>query len=84
MLHGLLRTNGAAYSRRACEKGVDCLAAQHKRPGRRAKEERRRRARERAAAKGVVVVGTFTRGKLCPMSPGRLVAWAEWRPEVSA
>ena len=60
------------------------MAAQHKRPGRKAKEERRRRARERAAAKGVVIVGTFKWGKRCPMSPGRLVAWAEWRRGVSA
>lgn len=55
------------------------MAAQHKRPGRVARLERIRRAQERERAKKVVIItGRPTRNEqYCPLSPGRLVAWAE-------
>lgn len=58
------------------------MAAQHKRPGRRAREERIARAREREEEKKrfKVVVGYPRRGQAREdISLGRLVIWAEWR-----
>lgn len=55
------------------------MAAQHKRPGRKAKEERKRRAAEREARKNMkVIVGYPKRGQARDdFNVGRLVVWAE-------
>ncbi|MBW2672150.1 MAG: hypothetical protein JRD89_01880 [Deltaproteobacteria bacterium] len=55
------------------------MAAQHKRPGRKAKEERKRRAAEREARKNLkVIVGYPRRGEARDdFNVGRLVIWAE-------
>ncbi|NSW84092.1 MAG: hypothetical protein HPY90_12615 [Syntrophothermus sp.] len=55
------------------------MAAQHKRPGRKAKEERIARARDREVKKQTkVVIGYPHRGQARnDIGPGRLVIWAE-------
>lgn len=55
------------------------MAAQHKRPGKTAKEERKRRAAEREELKNTkVVVGYPRRGQARDdYNVGRLVIWAE-------
>lgn len=62
------------------------ISAQHKRPGRRAWEERIARAKERKAEKQLkVMVGYPHRGQARDnISLGRLVIWAEWREEKRA
>lgn len=52
------------------------MAAQHKRHGRTAKEERRRRAQQRAQGKQVKVI-VFRNPKPAMYGPGRVVAIGE-------
>ena len=61
------------------DKEVVDMPAQHKRPGRKAKEERIRRAREREAAKKIKVLVRRPRyeERYDGISPGRLVIYAE-------
>ncbi len=53
------------------------MAAQHKRPGKTARAERKRRAERRPRRIAVVKLANYRDMRQDDISPGRLVAWGE-------